>query len=458
MYKIGKNILLETSRDKLLGFITIVTDEENQLQYNTQELISEISGIFKFGLDRELLSKYLKGKVTGEKLCIAKGIKPIDGKDGSISYTFELDRPLSPMLNNDGTVNYKELDSINNVKSGDILANIIPPSNGEDGKNVQGETIQHIKGRMPRFRPGKNVAISDDGMSLKANIDGLVELKNGKVSVSNVLNLESIDSSTGNIDFDGSVIINKDILNGFKLMSKGFVEVRGALEGGYVESTGDILVRQGIQGYNKLTVDTRGNLSTKFIENSIIKVESNITSEAIMHSDVSSGSNILVLGRKGLIVGGTIKAKNEIRARIIGSTMATSTTVEVGMDPNIKEKHDTLFKELEKTRENLRKIEQSLNVLEVMKRSSKLDSKKLELYNELVKAQLTLSIETNKLSNKFEDIKEEMENLSRGKVKVSDTIYPGVKIIIGKSFYHVRDEMKRCTFYEDGGEIRVGPY
>ena len=82
------------------------------------------------------------------------------------------------------------------------------------------------------------------------------------------------------------------------LRAGGSVEVKGAVEGGLIESNGDVLIRQGIQGYNRLTINTTGNLSTKFIENSVVNAGSNITAEAIMHSNVSSKSNILVLGKK----------------------------------------------------------------------------------------------------------------------------------------------------------------
>ncbi len=461
MFHIGKDILLEISRDGLIGYITILKDEseeKNQVEFDIESIIKEIRNYIKYGLNESLLRNILGNRLTGEKFSIAEGKKPISGKDGSIKYYFDMEKPLLPKLNDDGTVDYKELDSINTVNKDDVLAEIIPPTDGEEGIKVNGDLIPFVKGRMPKFKYGKNVKISLDGIFLISESRGLVEFKNGKVSVSEVLALENIDNSTGNINFDGNVIVNKDILNGFSLKAGGSVEVKGAVEGGYIDASGDVLIRQGIQGYNKLTINTMGNLSTKFIENSVVNVGANITAEAIMHSNVSSKSNILVLGKKGLIVGGICKAKYEIRARIIGSTMATTTVLEVGIDPDIKQRHDDLDERVKTSKENLEKINQSLKVLEVLKRSNKLDSRKEELYNELSKAQLKLSLEVSKTERELIEIKNQMNNLSRGQIKVADTIYPGVKIIIGNSFLYIRDEMKRCTFYKDDGEIRVGPY
>lgn len=459
MYRIGKNIVLEISKDGMSGYITLVKEqEEDEIQLDIVKSLNEIKDYFKYGLDEDLLMRILENKIVSEKLLIAAGKPPVPGQDGSIKYHFDMDKPLLPKLNIDGTVDYRELDSINTVNTGDLLAEIIPPTEGIEGIKVDGQSLPYIKGKTPKFKYGKNTIVSSDGMFLNSEINGLVEFKNGKISVSEILVVDNVDNSTGNINFNGNVIVNKDILNGFILKTTGSVEVKGAVEGGYIECEGDILIRQGIQGYNKLTINTTGNLTTKFIENSVVRVGENITSEAIMHSNVSSKSNILVLGKKGLIVGGICSAKYEIRARMIGSTMATTTVLEVGIDPDIKLKHDETEVKLKTSKENLEKIDQSLKVLDVLKRSDKLDGKKLELYNNLFKTQLILNTEINRLENELINLKNQMSSLSKGQIKVADTIYPGVKIVIGNSFMYVRDEMKRCTFYEDNGDIRVGPY
>lgn len=459
MYKIDNNVLLEISKDKQNAYITLLENEEqNDAELNYTSVINEVKKYIKYGLDEFQLIKTLDDKITGEKICIAKGKLAVPGKDGSIRYHFEMEKPLLPKLKKDGTVDYRELDSINTVNVGDVLAEIIPPTEGEEGIMVTGDKIPYTKGKTPKFKYGKDITLSLDGVLLKSAINGLVEFKDGKINVSEILLVENIDNSIGNINFNGNVIVNGDILNGFTLISGSSVEVKGAVEGGYIECEGDVLIRQGIQGYNRLTINTKGNLSTKFIENADINVGENITSEAIMHSNVSSKSNILVLGKKGLIVGGICRAKYEIRARIIGSTMATTTVLEVGIDPEIKLKHDELEANLKSSKDNIYKINQSLKVLEVLKKSDKLDNRKLELYDNLVKASFTLKNDITRFENELNNVNKQIDNLSKGQVKVTDTIYPGVKIVIGNSFMYIRDEMKRCTFYKEDGDIRIGPY
>src|SRR5699024_4874306 len=99
-----------------------------------------------------------------------------------------------------------------------------------------------------------------------------VELKDGRVIVSEVFEVDNVDNKVGNIDFNGTVIVKENVLNGFQIRAEGDVEVRGVVEGAYIENNGDIVVKQGIQGYNRLTIKTKGNVVTKFVENAILDV------------------------------------------------------------------------------------------------------------------------------------------------------------------------------------------
>ncbi len=88
-----------------------------------------------------------------------------------------------------------------------------------------------------------------------------------------------------------------------------------------------------------------------------------------MHSQIACKGNINLIGKRGLIVGGICRAGKEIKAKTIGSSMATSTILEVGTDPYALERKEKLKQELEIAEENLDKITKSLNLLENLKKS-----------------------------------------------------------------------------------------
>lgn len=453
MYKINDNIILESSEDGLEGYITILDKEI----LSRENIIEEIKKHFKFGLNQNLLEDLSKIR-EGKKTLIAEGVHEIDGENGYIEYDFEIKTTLIPKIDENGIVDYRELDSINKVSKNQILATIIRPTDGITGRKITDEIILPKKGKIPKLRLGKNTFFTEDGLKLKASVDGLVECKSRIINVLEILNVDNVDNSIGNIDFNGNVIVGKNVLNGFIIKSKGSVEVRGAVEGGYIKCDGDVLVRRGIQGHTRLSIEAKGNLCTKFIENAQIDVKGNITSESIMHSNVTSRSNIIMIGKNGLIVGGVCRSSYEIIAKVIGSTMATKTVVEVGIDPEITDKKHNLEKELDISETNLEKINKSLIVLERLKRVNKLDASKLKLYNELLNAKESVNIENVRIKSKLDLAKEKLSRLSNGKVRVSDTIYPGSKIIIGDAYLNIKKELHKCTFYLKNGEIRIGSY
>ena len=57
-----------------------------------------------------------------------------------------------------------------------------------------------------------------------------------------------------------------------------------------------------------------------------------------------------------------------------------------------------------------------------------------------------------------QQLEEILASSYKGKVIVSENIYPGVKIIIKQAVLHVRDTINSTVFYEQEGEIQIGVY
>lgn len=456
MQKIIMNSQIEISRDGLKAYMTLLEKDKNN--NNIEKTIDEIKSIIKVGLNIEKVKKVLYDGITNERIQIAEGIPPIDGKDGYIKYNFDIKKKGTPKILEDGSVDYKELDIINNVAVGEILAEIIPPQEGKPGKKVTGETIPYKRGKEPKINYGKNVYLSKNNNALIAKKSGLVTFINNKLVVLDVYEVDNVDNSVGNINFDGTVIVKKNVLNGFKITAKGDVQVNGIIEGGYIENTGNVIVKRGIQGYNKLVVRSLGNITSKFIENAKIISEKDIYAETILHSEVSCKGSVNLYGRRGLIVGGVVRSGKEICAKTVGSVMHTTTILEVGIDPEIKDRLENIKHEINVKENELKKIIKTYKLLERLKKANRLDNKKDQLYKKVEKTKIVLMEELERLNNEYMQLNKQIMSITEGKIKVLDVVYPGVKVIIGNSSFTVREEMKRCTFYIEGGEIKIGTY
>lgn len=442
------------------AYMTIVVDDRcnKDFKLSLEYVIDRIKKKINYGLIEKTIKDYIDNERYNEKVCIAKGKPPVDGKDGKINYYFDINKKMCPKIKKDGSVDYRELDIITNVKEGDLLAEIIPPKEGEIGYKVTGEEIPYKKGKKPFLKHGENVKLSNDGLKFQAAKDGMVKVLNNRISVLDILEVPAVDNSTGNIYFNGSVIVKGNVINGFSLRANGDIEVKGVVEGAFLDIKGDILIRRGIQGYSKARIHTDGRLTTRFIENSFIKAKDTITAEVIMHSEIESHKNIELVGKKGLIVGGICKAQREIHAKTVGSSMATITVLQIGVDTELKTKYTEIQKKQDELKNNLKKVKKTIKLLEAIEDFSNVHDDKEKLQNKLINTKKSLEEKLLELDNELFILKTRLDNLYSGEIKVKGIVYPGVRIIIGDEMKIIKDEIEHCRFYLEDGEIKVGPY
>ena len=107
---------------------------------------------------------------------------PENGENGEIKFYFDIKKDRKPTILEDGSVNFRDLDLIENVKAGQTLCELIDPIPGTPGKTVLGTDVKALDGKPAVFKRGRNVSVSEDRF-LIADIDGQVNYIDGKVNV-----------------------------------------------------------------------------------------------------------------------------------------------------------------------------------------------------------------------------------------------------------------------------------
>lgn len=447
------------SKDKLSAYITYIPSQGGK-KLNVDDLyqILDESGV-KYGIIDEKLQNIIKHREEVEDLLIAEGEPPTPGKDVQFNFHFETKKDSIGTKREDGSIDFYNLGLISNVEPGDVLVTRIPPQPGKPGKGVTGEELPPPKPRDKELPGGKNVERKDEN-TLVAKIAGQVVKDGNKISVLPIYEVNgNVDLSVGNIDFLGNVIVKGDVLEGFKIEATGNVEIRGNVDAAEIEAGGDVVINKGFIGKGKGEIKARGDVKVKFVENGIIKSDQNIIiSDAVMHSQLIAGDSIVVKERKGLLVGGIAKARKKIEANIFGSTLATITKLEVGVDPELKGKLKELEEQVKKERQNLNKTTKALNILEKLKtQQGKLPQDKEMMYYRLKKTVKKLKQLIEQKEGDIANIGDRMRKEDNSRIVVNSRIFPGVKITIGNAQMNVRDEMSRTSFVESEGEVRQVP-
>lgn len=271
---------------------------------------------------------------------------PVQGRNARIQYNFDANKTSTPKMSEDGSVNFHELDMIERVKEGQLLATLTPAVQGTDGKSVFGKPIKPAKVKNLVLKHGKHAHLSEDQLEMYSDVSGNVTLVNDTVFVSNVYEVPAdVGPSTGDIDYDGSVEVKGNILSGYTVKASGDIIVNGAVESATLEAGGKIVLKRGIQGMGKGTMHADGDIISNFIESSNITSGGKVISDAIMHSDVIARDSILVHGKRGLIAGGSARSEIKIETKTAGSAMGTKTELEVGYDPSIIDRYHEIEKE-----------------------------------------------------------------------------------------------------------------
>jgi uncharacterized protein (DUF342 family) len=456
---IDEEVLIRISQDQMQASIMLLPPEGGRL-LSFEDIVEIIknSGVV-YGIDEESIRKLLANRKYGAETTIAWGKSPQKGEDAKLTFCVDFNKKPKPKINEDGTVNYHFLDIIENVKKGQILATLTPPTQGIPGKTVMGDPIAPKPGKTMTMPKGKNVIVSKDGLKLFAAIDGKVEMINDKIHVYSVYEVRhNVDHSTGDIDFIGNVIVYGNVLSGFKVKAGGYIEVRGVVEGATLIAQGDVLLRKGLQGMKKGFIQAGGNVIARFIENGSVYAKGDIIAEAIMHSDVQSGQYVKVSGKKGLIVGGKVHAVLGISAYTIGSPMATSTSLEVGIHPEIREEYDSIKIELERLEKEQKKMDQILTLLNRMENTGNLSPKKQQAKRKALRMKLEYYQRIPAIKARILELEETFLMIADGKIHIRKIIYPGVSIVIGASMSKINDTLQYVTFKRDEGEIRFTSY
>lgn len=453
-------IEVEISKDEMSAYVEITPNKDGKklsLDYVINELTAKN---VSYGIDKNKIKEVVDKSIYYTPIEVAKGTAPVNGENGLVKYHFVAKKDLKPRVSQDGRADFHNLDLIINVKKGQLLAEIIPRTKGVPGTTVTNKMLPAKDGREAHVVKGKNVVVSEDKLKIYSNIDGQPVLSSNKISVLPVLEIKvDVGPATGNIVFLGSVIVKGNVKSGFKIEAEGDVEVEGTVEDAQIVAKGNIVLKRGMQGRGIGIVKAGQDVVARYIENTNVYAAQNIIiSEAVMHSNLSAGKKIELNGRKGLLVGGTAKAGEELIAKVIGSPMSTYTEINVGINPEHRKDYQGAIKELRQIDENLKKIKQALNILKGLENRNLLSPDKKALMVKLENSQASLLKQQTGLMNEKEKNDFKMEHLCRAKVSASDVIYAGVNILIGNASLKLRDKVNHSTFYNYEGQIRFGSY
>ncbi|MCR4897434.1 MAG: FapA family protein [Lachnospiraceae bacterium] len=306
----------------------------DDMPYTVKELkeILKNAGV-KSGIKEDVLQTMLETEKYGVPTTVATGKLPVDGEDGWFEFLFNTEVNVIPKENDDGSVDYKDVCIFEVVQKNQKVCVYHKFTGGTAGYTVTGQILMPKKGKdLPPIK-GANLRMSEDGIEYFSNIDGKIEYKNGRIEISNVLEIKGdVDLSTGNIDYRGDVIIKGAVRSGMTVHAGGTLTISGIVESAELSSDKGILLRSGVVGGNQCQITCEGDIVGKFIESSRVFAKGQVQCSYLLNSDVTGRAGVVVEGRKATIIGGRTRSFSFVKSNNVGNDVEVPTVIQVGVD------------------------------------------------------------------------------------------------------------------------------
>jgi len=215
---------ISITEDNLKCFVTVYPAKEGGIPVTEEDVLNALKekGIANIKTDK--LREIFTNNLFFEEVIVAEGTPARNGEDAKIEFKIKVSDEAQYNFHEDekGRVDFKEINLIENVVAGQVLAIKIPATEGKPGVDIYGNEIPASDGKDIALQPGKNTILSDDGVELKSEIDGHAVLIGNRIKVDPIYYVNGdVSYETGNINFLGTVVIRGSIKDDFVVRATG---------------------------------------------------------------------------------------------------------------------------------------------------------------------------------------------------------------------------------------------
>jgi len=450
---------VEVSEDKMKAWITIVAPDVGDASLHPNMIKEALERVHvNKGIFYESIKKLLAEKQSVQRKLIAEGKPKLDGEDGTLEF---LEEAQVGQMVEDNTVDYRELNTVKNVTEGTVIARIHVPTPGENGFTVDGKVLKAKIPKKARLKIGRNVQLSEDGRQLIARQDGYVVRVGSRVSVENVLDLNNVDSESGNIRFHGVVRVRGQVEDAYVVEAEKGIEVGGTVGKAVLTSKGDITIGGGALNAQ---ITAGGNVTAKFLSDcEVLSGGSVVVRDYILHSKVEAEGMVQVTSSsKGFITGGNIRAGTEISAAILGSGVSEEVTIlEVGSGVDMLKSFEALDQRINDNLVVFEKLRKNLQYLQKQRISGQIQDKaRLEEYQRMVASGRQVVEKILNQSRKYHHYKEKMGEPQPEGVWImgGEELHPGVVMSIQSVKHKIVEPLSSQGFTTEENLIKSLPY
>jgi uncharacterized protein (DUF342 family) len=309
---------------------------------------------------------------------------------------------------------------------------------------------------------------------------------NGMI-VSPILTLKKVNFESGNIRFDGSVVVNGDVEESMKIYALEDITIEGNVTDSQLEcmgnltikgfvtgcseliANGNITVLGGVQGYNEIgatgetaadniheaKVLSHGSVLVGFAENFTIEAGVDIVIEKYaLNSQLMAGNKIVTgaknSGKKSSIMGGIAWAMTLVKGTILGAASGIKTHIQVGSNPYIQKRTATLKTLLIPNEKEQKDIHKILAFID-----SHPERGNAEMLEKLHHTLSKLVIDADMYHAELTELAGNLTMIDDAKVIAERGVYTGTEIRINNTFWKAQENRGKSVFRSEHREMTI---
>ncbi|MCV2367971.1 DUF342 domain-containing protein [Roseateles oligotrophus] len=435
-------ILVEIAADEMSASVTLEPSDSG-LPIQLDALMSELASAgVTHGIDESALAEACRA-TSAQQLVAAVGRAPVRGADASFELLIEDHRERAPKVNAQGMVDFREHGEVPVVSPGQLLMRRTPASAGEAGVNVRGQALPAEPGLDEPFTmPLLGAALDpSDANLLRATAKGQPVRLGNAVSVEQLFQVSGVNMASGNVNFDGTVQIDGDVVAGMKVTATGDILVQGTVEGGILEAGGDIRIQGG--AIARASLQAGASVEVRFVENSTVHAALAIViDDSALHSELQAGAQISVgekSRQRGRLAGGSARAKMRIKVPTLGASAGGRTRLQVGLDPELEDKLADLVQLAAKQKAEAEKFELLVQFLSKNGDPKGMLAKARPAWQEALRVWAMSLQEKDAVEHQLADVKE-------ARIDVSVGVEGDVDLVIGRKLCHLKHKYVTGSF------------
>lgn len=441
---------LKISNDNMYALVCLSenTNEEDPI-YSEKMILDVLESVnITRGINIIAIQSLIENTMYGQYLCVAKGNLPTKGNDGYFSFHKDVnDMKRKPLINQDGTADYKNSLCLAVIKQGEMLATYIPPTKGTTGIDLFGNVVPSLgDGKDILPLRGRGITHDEESVHYYAEYSGHIVMDKEKINIEKLYRVNGdLDIEVGNIQFDGDVEISGDVRSGMSIDATGDIFVHGHVGGCKLSSKSNIIIDKGIQGRGMCEITASKDIVCKFVESCTLSAGQNIYADSILNSHAIAQNQVLVNSKNGNVIGGDTYGMAGVIVKSAGNEIGTPTVLRAGLPREAYIRVGELKSLIKKNEEKTEAFNQHLeNVTEP------------DIKTKIMRAKIVLDSQIKEYTDELEELESRIAADSDGSyVQITDVVYNDVIIQIS-AYQHIIQESIKDVIYRVVGSDIVG--